>query len=188
VLAPARAAAQTDSTPLVDNGFHSGDWAVQFSAHQDWVAVSLLRFTAPTRAWLLTVRANANVSDDVLRDSAGGVLEEGRFSVVDFDVDLGRRFYHTLSTRAVAFHSIGVGFGATFTRSPFQNVNAERWRAFVEVGGTFLPSSHVGLGAAASVRGWRFYQTIGYFNRNKRATDGYHVEISVAPLIVTVYF
>lgn len=138
VLAPALAAQAPDAAP-----FHKGQWGVDFRVGNGFAGVAALHFTSPTRAMLIDVSggySHGSTTNPALQGNA-----------VNVSVGLGRRGYHVMDPHVDRWTTLGLSFiynrqsvtqgGTTQTN---QGLGAG---IFANLGGTWLVTPHLGLGA-----------------------------------------
>ncbi len=151
---PAAAAAQ-DSTTVDTTPFRSGQWAALFSGGLAIASLGVMRFTAPTRAWLLDFSFSGGHShgNSRLNDS---LVTDGFSSNADVNARVGRRFYQARGKSVASFQTLGVlgGFHhACGGQTAGPGVCANGWHAgaFGELGGAYLITQRFSIGGTASV-------------------------------------
>jgi hypothetical protein len=109
LAAGAQSAPAPDTTP-----FHRSQWAAQFAGGVNLVALGALRFTAPTRAWLVdfSFTAGHTHSTDHFSDT---LVAQGFTSDANVALRLGRRFYQGRGRSVTSFQTLGAlgGFVTT---------------------------------------------------------------------------
>src|SRR5260370_19018372 len=88
LVAEAQDAPEPDTTP-----FHRRQWAAQFAGGVQLVTLGALRFTAPTRAWLVDFSVNGGHSHSTDQASADTVVQRYT-SPTNGSPRLARRFFH----------------------------------------------------------------------------------------------
>ena len=116
-LWPTLASAQDSPPDTIP--FHRHQWAAQFAGGTSFASLGVLRFTAPTRAWLLDFRFMGGHSHDkdYVQDTLVG---DGYTSRANVDARIGRRFYQGRGKAVVSFQSVGVLGGYAHNCSAFK--------------------------------------------------------------------
>jgi hypothetical protein len=189
-LVPALALGQSasrDTTP-----FHRGQWAAQFGTLPAFGSLGFLRFTTPTRAWVLDMRVNGGHSHDRLYES-DTVASEGYISGAFLSARVGRRFYQARSAAVASFQTVGVVSG--FTHQCYAHNDAPSfcdngWTAgaFAELGAAYLVNPRLSLGGAATAS-FTYGRSNGHGSGGDRTTHWtYTGSLEGFSLAVTVYF
>jgi hypothetical protein len=189
--AAAQDAPASDTTP-----FHQRQWAAQFAGGLNLVTLGALRFTAPTRAWLVDFSFTGGHahSTDRLSDTA---VVQGFSSQANVALRLGRRFYQGRGRSVVSFQTLGVlgGFvhdcggsqgGGSFSGSSCNN----GWTAgvFGELGAAYLITPRFSIGGAATVS-FDYQRTTGSASGGATYTRwSYQGTLHGASFQATVYF
>jgi hypothetical protein len=146
-IAAAQEATRPDTTP-----FHGGQWAAQFGLGFNVSSLGLLEFRSPMSALLVDAALSGHHAETHYGPS---VVVDSRVTVT---LRLGRRRYHSARAqgRVAAFHTVGVsaGFQHNAFTQPFGPPGASNgWNAglFGDVGGSYLVSSNLSLGATAGL-------------------------------------
>ena len=155
-FSPSLASAQNAATDSIP--FHQRQWAAQFAGGTSFASLGVLRFTAPTRAWLLDFRFTGGHSHDRMY-SNDTLAFEGATSNANVDVRIGRRFYQGHGKSVVSFQSAGVlaGFDHACQKStqPSGSLGscANGWTAgaFGDLGGAYLITPRFSIGGAATL-------------------------------------
>jgi len=190
LVLPAATAAQ-DSTRADTTPFHSGQWAALFSGGLSIASLGFMRFTAPTRAWLLDFRFSGGHSHGTsrLNDS---LVTDGFSSNADVNGRVGRRFYQARGKSVASFQTLGVlgGFHHACggqTSAPGSCANGWDAGAFGELGGAYLITPRFSIGGTASV-------AFSYTRSATRGSGGsvrswaYHGSVQGLSFAATVYF
>jgi hypothetical protein len=133
-------------TPL-DSPFHQGQWSANVAVNGlTFGSVDLLKFTSPTRAWVLS----GNGFGRNTRVTGSPSFTEG--SAAGIQLTLQRRFLKPVSPHAVLYLSPGIlGSFAHSCNSagPGSSICGEIWQAGVitEVGAEYVVGRHLGVGA-----------------------------------------
>jgi len=176
-----------DTTP-----FHRGQWAAQFGAGTSFASLGFLKFTAPTRAWLLDfhlsgghTRSTAHRGDSVVAD--------GFTSSAVVNTRVGRRFFQARGKVVASFQTVGVLGGLTHacegaSRAISSCDNGWDAGAFGEFGGVYLVSPRLSLGGAATAS-FTYARSYGRDNIGDRYTHwAYSGALQGLSFSATVYF
>lgn len=199
VLATSHQAAAQDS--LVDSGptrdstpFRHGQWATQFGAGSSLVSLGALAFTTSHRAWLIDIRINGGHSHSEYTIPGDSLVAEEFTSDFSIGPRLGLRFYHVRKREIAGFESVGVsgGYVHSCRRSTFLAYSAcsNGWSAgvFGELGGAYLLTPHLSIGATASLA-FTYQRTSGMDSRSGRSTFwSYSGGLQGLSLLTTLYF
>jgi len=146
-IAAAQEATRPDTTP-----FHDGQWAAQFGLGFNISSLGLLKFRSPTSAWLVDAALSGHHAETRYGSS---VVVDSRVTVT---LRLGRRRYHSARAqgRVATFHTVGVSAGfqhGAFTQpfGPAGGSNGWNTGLFGDIGGSYLASSNLSLGATAGL-------------------------------------
>lgn len=192
---PPRSLLAQDSVPRDSTPFRGGQLALQFGAGASLASVGALKFTSPTRAWLLDFQLTAGHSHSTAQFSPDTVSEEFS-SHASITARAGRRFYEVRHRAVAGYQTLGVLAGFTHScsgTSGFQAVGgfcANGWTAgaFGELGGAYLLTSHlsIGGGAAASFSYSRTW--IRSSRPPKETTWSYGISFQGFSFTTTIYF
>ncbi len=192
-LWPALASAQDSPPDTIP--FHRHQWAAQFAGGTSFASLGVLRFTAPTRAWLLDFRFTGGHSHDkdYVHDTLVG---DGYTSKANVDARIGRRFYQGRGKAVVSFQTVGVLGGYAHACSAFTAPTvsghscSNGWTAgaFGELGGAYLITHSFSIGGTATV-------AFSYERTTQRSSGGavargwaYSGSIQGLSFAATVYF
>ena len=180
--------AKANGTP-----FRKGQWAAQFQAGTAFGSLGFIKFRSPTRALVLDLRLGGSHSETMVTDSSGtrfGGLQSSAATQLRF----GWRRYSGDGTAAkvVSHHSFGAlaGFEHDVAAGRSGSSRTNRWTvgAFGDVGGTYLVTSKLGIGALATA-------TLSYENGITRSSFGNKFRgwslggsALSASLVATLYF
>ncbi|HYR97755.1 MAG TPA: hypothetical protein VEO58_01985 [Gemmatimonadales bacterium] len=155
-LWPTLASAQDSAPDTIP--FHRHQWAAQFAGGTTFASLGVLRFTAPTRAWLLDFRFTGGHSHDkdYVQDTLVG---DGYTSSAHVDARIGRRFYQGRGKAVVSFQTVGVLGGYAHDCSAFKGSTvsghscSNGWTAgaYGELGGAYLITRRFSIGGTATV-------------------------------------
>jgi hypothetical protein len=194
LAAAARDAPATDTTP-----FHARQWAAQFSGGVNLATLGALRFTAPTRAWLVDFSFTGGHAHATDRLSDTSVVQSFT-SQANGALRLGRRFYQGRGRSVVSFQTLGVlgGFvhncqgsqGSQGSPSFLGNSCNNGWTAggFGELGAAYLITPRFSIGGAATVS-FDYERTTGSASGGARFTRwSYQGTLRGPSFQATVYF
>ena len=158
VLAPWPALISAQDSAPDTISFHAHQWAAQFGGGASFASLGLLRFTAPTRAWLLDFRFTGGHSHDRQYDQ-DTLVGDGYTSNANIDARIGRRFYQGRGKSVVSFQTIGLlgGFAhacSALKQPPFSGGSCSNgWTAgaYGELGGAYLITRRFSIGGTATV-------------------------------------
>jgi len=177
-----------DSTP-----FRSGQWAAQFGVSSGYASLGVLKFTAPTRAWLLDARVSGGHEDRELRNTNPDTTVTQFESDASVTLRLGRRFYGSGRDHVVGLYSIGASGGIAHSAGGQRGGSAGEtngWNVgvFFELGASYLVNRRLSLGAIGSA-------SLSYSRSVSKGSTGFRSEISryggslsAVSLVATVYF
>ena len=153
---PAHASAQDSAPDTIP--FHRHQWAAQFAGGTSFASLGVLRFTAPTRAWLLDFRFTGGHSHDkdYVQDTLVG---DGYTSNANVDARIARRFYQGRGKSVVSFQTVGLLGGYAHACSAFTAPTvsghscSNGWTAgaYGELGGAYLITRRFSIGGTATV-------------------------------------
>ena len=192
-LSPALASAQDTAPDTIP--FHRHQWAAQFAGGPSFASLGVLRFTAPTRAWLVDFRFRGGHSHErqYVQDT---LFRDGYTSDADIDTRIGRRFYQRRGKSVVSFQTVGLLGGYAHSCQAFKQppVSAgfcsNGWTAgaFGELGGAYLITHSFSIGGTATV-------AFSYERTTQRSSSGavakgwaYSGSIQGLSFAATVYF
>ncbi|HEY6157216.1 MAG TPA: hypothetical protein VIV88_07155 [Gemmatimonadales bacterium] len=189
-LSPAVASSQgvtPDTTP-----FHRGQWAAQFGAGTSFASLGFLKFTAPTRAWLLDFHLSGGHSHSTAHNG-DSLLADGYTSNATGNTRVGRRFYQARSRVVASFQTVGLlGGYAHLCEGNLRLLsfcdNGWNAGAFGEFGGVYLVSPRLSLGGAATAA-FMYERSQGHDNLGNRETHWeYGGAFQGLSFTATVYF
>jgi len=192
-FSPSLASAQNAATDSIP--FHQRQWAAQFAGGTSFASLGALRFTAPTRAWLVDFRFTGGHSHD-RQYVADTLVGDGYTSNANIDTRIGRRFYQGRGKSVVSFQTVGVLGGYAHACSAFKGLTvsgnscSNGWTAgaFGELGGAYLITHSFSIGGTATV-------AFSYERTTQRSSSGavakgwaYSGSIQGLSFAATVYF
>jgi hypothetical protein len=131
--------------PTTDTAsFRRGQWAVEFIPNRDFAEAGVLRFSTPSRAWVLD--GSASFIDQAITNSSAPDESSRSGSV---SARLGPRWYHSEYDRVVRFVGLGLtGSYAAGSQSGPNTFSQDLWSVGVygELGLQYLFTRHLGLG------------------------------------------
>lgn len=179
--------------------FRAGQWGMEVSINQSVYGVGVLRFTSPTRAWLLDASADTrwrrfsmDAPDDTAQVSRDGWDDSWQNAV---SLLVGQRAYHPMGRRALRIVQGGVRVGVQHDRrrvrgAPVSYDDAYTiWSAGVEggLGATIRIADDLALGTLVS-------GNISYSARRSRSYgtrttyDAVGASLAPARLYLTLFF
>ncbi len=184
-----------DSVPRDSTPFRRGQWALQFGAGASLASVGALKFTSPTRAWLLDLQLSAGHSHSTAEFSPDTVSEQfsSRASVT---ARAGRRFYEVRHRAVAGYQTLGVlaGFmhdcsgSSGFQGSGGGCLNGWTAGAFGELGGAYLLTSHLSIGGGAAAS-FSYARTWIHSSRGPKQTAwSYGFSFQGFSFTTTIYF
>ena len=133
-------------------GFRSGQWGADFQVQGGFTGAGAIKFTSPTRAWVLdlgtgVVHASANLF---------GASGTSAGTSVNVSVKAGRRMYGAITHRVAPWTALGVTAIYSWQRATsgdtvLQHSNTSGAGLFGSIGATWLITSHLGVGAQWSL-------------------------------------
>ena len=144
-----------DSTAKPSTPFRRGQWATQFTVGSNFGSLGFLKFRTPTRALVLDVQLGGYHSEDATEDSSGTSQFAGLNSSAFTQLRFGWRRYGGGEPKIVTHYTFGLlaGFNHSATAGRGGNSiqqNGWSWGLFGDLGGTYLVTPKLGLGAMAS--------------------------------------
>lgn len=154
VAFPLSLLAQDSSTGAGDTPFRGGQWAAQFQAGSSFGSLGFVRFSSPTRAFVLDVRLGGAHSERSVTDSAGSRFA-GLTSTAFMQLRFGWRRYRGREPKVATHYTLGVVAGVDHgaSRDLGGAFEGNGWMAglFGDIGATYLVTPRLGLGALAAV-------------------------------------
>lgn len=133
-------------------GFRSGQWGADFQVQGGFTGAGAIKFTSPTRAWVLdlgtaVVHASANLP---------GTSATSAGTSVNLSMKAGRRMYGTITHRVAPWTALGVTAVYAWQRATsgdtvLQHSNTAGAGLFGSLGATWLITAHLGVGAQWSL-------------------------------------
>jgi hypothetical protein len=188
VVAPAQDAPARDTLP-----FRRGQWAAQFAGGFGFGSLGVLRFTAPSRAWVLDFRLSGGHTHSEDRITNPDTTIRGYQSDASVSLRLGRRFYAPARGHVVGLYTIGASGGfshrASGQRRGFETeTNGFDVGAFFELGGSYLVTRQLSLGAIGSAS-LSYSRFISKGNTGDRSVNSrYGGGLGAVSLVATVHF
>ena len=192
---PPRSLPAQDSVPQDSTPFRRGQWALQFGAGASLASVGALKFTSPTRAWLLDFQVTAGHSHSTSQLSPDTVSNEFSSHAV-ITARAGRRFYEVRRRAVAGYQTLGVLAGFTHSCSGTSGFFAvggfcsNGWTAgaFGELGGAYLLTSHLSIGGAAAASFSYSRSWIRASAQRKQTTWSYEFSSPGFSFTTTIYF
>ena len=170
--------------------FHRGQWAAEFSGGAG-LSAGLLRFYSPTSA--LAISFGGNISRQYSESNTGPDLENSHGYL---SVAIGVRRHTSVAPRVVAWNELGVVGTVLHDRSEYNDLSGtavESRRSgfsgsgYGEIGGQYFVTSHIALGAAATLYAggnWSSDRT----GTSRGRSHGFALSTGLTPIMFTLYF
>lgn len=179
-------------TPPDSPPFRRGQWAVQFGGGLNLFSLGVLRFTGPTKAWLLDVGVSALIVNGKLTDNFGGGTTDAHDHFKAVNARVGRRFYGGGRGKVSPFHSLALEGGyqqREIEAAPGVRQQFTQWYAggYWEVGAAYRIAPALSVGGTASI-------SAGYVNRTEEDPastfkgNGFYFDGVDVLLVVGIYF
>jgi outer membrane protein W len=172
VTQPLYAQATTDTA-----AFRQGQWAVEFIPNRDVTEAGVLRFSTPSRAWVLDGSATFEHTTITSNAAPDQSTRSGNVSA-----RLGPRWYHSEYDRVVRFAGVGLtdSYSAGNQAGP-STFSQDNWSAGVygELGLQYLFTRHLGLGVRGEVVAMRDIDHVTGNNGTSHLTTD---RVALAPL------
>lgn len=187
LVAPSLQAQLPDSM----TAFRAGEWGVGFVQARGLAEGGVLRFSTPTRAWVLDGFATY---DKQIVSGAGIFGSDESAHSYNINASAGPRWFHATSPRLVRIVGVGVTAGYTSTQLVASTNKDRYWSAGVygEIGFQYMFSRHFGLGWRGNVVVSRIAdrqtQSSGLGGETTLNTTYYHLGLEPVQLMGTIYF
>lgn len=176
-----------DTTTAV---FRSGEWGVGFFLGNGVTDAGVLRFSTPTRAWVL----DGSASFDRQTQSTSAVFGEQTARSWSVSGQFGPRWYHAMSGHVARF--LGLGALASYSRIDFSGSSShgDNWSlgTYGEAGLQYMLTRYLGLGGRGTLSASRYETNNSEVTPQGSATsskaEGYHVGVNAVQLTGTIYF
>ena len=187
VVRPVRAQVTADST----TDFRAGEWGVGFIQGRGLTEGGVLRFTTPTRAWVLDGWATF---DQQVYPGAGLFGADVSSQATSINASIGPRWYHAQNKTLVRFAGVGIEGSYMHTHSSASSSINTIWLAgaYGELGMLYMFTRHFGLGWRGSLVVAR---TAGHESQNNgfggpptQKTTLYRVDLQPVQVMGTIYF
>ena len=181
---PAQAIADTTTA-----SFRPEEWGIGFILGNGVTSAGMLRFSTPSRAWVLDGSASFDRQSQSTSTSAD---ETAR--TVSLSAQFGPRWYRAMSGHVARY--VGLGMSGGYARSDFSGTSshANLWSvgAYGEIGMQYLITRYLGLGWRGALSASRLETSNtalsgqGFIATSK--ATGYHVGLDAVQLTGTIYF
>lgn len=185
---PLRAQISADTSYV---GFHAGQWGIAFLPSTSLSEAGVLRFSTPTRAWVLDGSASF---DQTILPGSGLFGTDQSTQAINVNALLGPRWYKAMSARLVRFVGLGISAGYANTHASSNPNRFKNWSAgaYGEVGLQYMFVRHFGLGLreilAATRSDASSTQETGTGTTTTQQSINYHVALQPVQLAGTVFF
>jgi len=180
------AQATADTTAV---SFRPGTWGIGFVVRNSVTEGGLLRFSTPTRAWVL----DGTVSINTQKESGTGISDQSQETSI-LSAQLGPRWYHSMSGRATSYAGVGVSGGYSHAKISGNANHSDYWSggAYGELGMEYLITRYLGIGWRGTLSGVR-----SEVNSTQEAQQGvtatqrstaYHLGLDAVQLTGTIFF
>jgi hypothetical protein len=166
---------------------------MQFGGGFTLASIGVLKFTAPTRAWLLDVAISGSHDKATTHSTVPTDTTVSSFdSRAILSVRWGRRFYQARGGKIASFQTLGVlgGFNhAAGGSSGGPGGESNGWSAgvFGEAGAAFFVASRLSVGGAAAAT-LSYSRTINRFPSGRSVAWSYQASAPAVRFIATLYF
>ena len=188
VLAPA-IVLSAQAAPDTTNVFHPGAWGIGFVVRNSVTEAGLLRFSTPTRAWVL----DGTVSINTQKESGTGIGDQTQ-ETSTLNAQLGPRFYHALNARASRYLGIGLSGGYAHSKFTGNSSHNDIWSigAYGELGMQYMITRYLGIGWRGTLSGSRSETNSTEENAQggtaTQQATAYHLGLDAVQLTGTIYF
>ena len=130
--------------------FRGGQWGVEFIPSSSLAEGGVLRFSTPTRAWVLDGSATFD------RDNAsytGGSGTNQTVQSITVNARFGQRWYHIGNDRVARFLGLGVtgGYASSRQSTGISKSDSRSAGVYAELGLQYMFTRHLGLGGRGDV-------------------------------------
>jgi hypothetical protein len=166
--------------------FHNGQWGAEVGLGSGNNA-TLLRFTSPSQAWLISFDAAVASIDN--KPAGGTSVNQTNWNVA---LRLGQRRYSSGAGGVLPFHSIGLL--TSYNQAHAANTTNRLWNAgvFFDLGASWLFNSHVGLGGSGEVdaayNSATTETTLVGGGTQKSTAKGFSLAVGRLRVLASVYF
>ena len=189
LVVAARAVSAQSIADTTTVSFRPGEWGMGFLLRNNFTSAGVLRFSTPTRAWV--VDGTASFDRQSLSSSVSG---DETVRTANLGAELGPRWYHAMSGHVANY--LGAGLSGSYGRTDFASTSSRSnsWSmgAYGEAGMQYLITRYLGLGWRGTLSASRSEITQsaltgqGFIVRS--STVGYHVALDAVQLTGTIYF
>jgi hypothetical protein len=162
--------------------FHRGQWGIDFTVANGFVAVGAIHFRSPTQALVLSLTGSASTTTVTY---AGGGSTGGNANAIG--VSLGARRYRAVAPRVQFSRTLGLEGSYAHTYQSGTTQNTWSGGLFGELGADWLVTPHLGLGGA-----WRLsadYQHMSSKSGGATASGhGFTLSLGQVHLTGQIYF
>ena len=172
--------------------FRRGQWGTEFGVSSNFPSVGFLKFRSDRSAWLVDLSGNyAGYTDDF--ESPFGSLPDRDYTQYDVTLAAGMRRYRPVVDRVAGFATLGLQtsrFSSSESEPDQPDEDFNGWDAgvFGELGGAWMVTRHLGLGAS-------YQANVVYFTLKQETEgqgsverSGFAVGAGQTRLLLTLYF
>ena len=169
--------------------FRPGEWGIGFILRDNFTAAGILRFSTPTRAWVLDGTASLK-----RQSQSSSVSGDETARSIDLSAQLGPRWYHAMNGHAASYLGLGASSGYGRSDFPSMSSHATNWSvgAYGEAGMQYLITRYLGLGWRGTISASRVETNSSQLTpQGSRLTAnavGYHVGLDAVQITGTIYF
>lgn len=170
--------------------FHPGEWGVGFILRNSVTDAGVLRFSTPTRAWVL----DGNASFDRQSQSGSTVFGDQTARSWSLSAQFGPRWYRAMSGHVARYLGFGLTGGYAWSEFSGTSSHGNLWSAgaYGETGMQYLLTRFLGIGWRGTLSASRVetknseLTPQGFVSTSN--TTGYHLGLDAVQLTGTIYF
>jgi len=190
LVAPVRTLGAQTVADTATASFRQGEWGVGFILRSGVNEGGVLRFSTPTRAWVL----DGSASYDRQSQSGSQLFADRNDRSWFLSGQFGPRWYHAVTGHVVRY--LGLGVSGAYSQTKFSSTpsRSELWSlgAYGEAGMQYMITRYLGLGWRGTVTASRS-ETKGVEQVAPGVTNtvraiGYQVRLDAVQLTGTIYF
>ena len=193
LLASAAPVGAQSAQPASGLVFRPGQWGAEFGVTANFPSVGVMRFHSDRSAFLVSLDMSYLTYEDTFEPPFSGPSESSENTQRDVTILAGLRQYRPLVERAAAFTTFGAlagSFSETSKSETAPNEELSGWQvgAFGELGGTWLLSRNMGLGASFPVSYVYFKSSVSLEGQGDVERKGFAFSAGEARLLLTLFF
>jgi len=170
--------------------FRPGEWGVGFIVRSSVTEAGVLRFSTPTRAWVL----DGSASFDRQSISSTSQVVDQKANGASVSAQFGPRWYHAVSSHGVRFLGLGISSGYAWSDASGPSSDGSLWSvgAYGEAGMQYMLTRYLGLGwrgtLSASRADARNTNTSGQGFVERFQAISYRVFLDAVQITGNIYF